>query len=231
LGITQEISLWFLNKKPDHDMASGRNYDTICSSIHPTATLCRISSNAALRTAFTRGHSRGGNLVQNFTVKCEVVTDRDSKHSLPKKAYTQQVIGKQPGPRKGNQSGCGKDKRVGKKNMRAFRLLEQEARRACNLQSQLRLLNRAFKQIMTPISKKMTTNKPAPNKRTILYERRRKQFAAMLVTMRKRPYRACAWLDKMRSQHAGNARMLQILTILNIFVNNVLHTCNSLRVC
>lgn len=105
---------------------------------------------------------------------------------------------------------------------RAFRLLEVEARRSRNLQSQLRLLNRAFKQITTPISKKAKKNNSA------LYERRRRKFVAMLKTMRQRPQRASAWLSKMRRQHADNVAILRILSILNIFVSNLMGSNTSL---
>lgn len=192
--ITQEISLLCLDTIPD----TKTNSDVISEPSSINAASYKISSDIDLRAAFESGRRRAGTVVQNFTV---VVTNKDA--NCPKQSYKNKILKKQMAHRPG--------KKLGVSNViRAFHLLEKEASRSRNLQSQLRVLNRAFKQIMT-----------RTNKFSVIYERRRRQFAAMLVTMRKRPQRASAWLSKMQRQHAGNTRMLQILSILNIFVNNL----------
>jgi len=181
-----------------------------------TTALYKISSDVELQTAFRRGCSRGTTFVQNFVVKCEVAAHQGTNQPLQQKgSCTKGNYKKKIGCRIGRQVDSGS-------MTRAFRLLEVEARRSCNLQSQLRLLNRAFKQITTPISKKTKITNSA------LYERRRRKFVAMLKTMRKRPQRASAWLSKMRHQHAGNVGILRIVSILSIFVNNLLGSNTSL---
>jgi len=208
-GIRQKISLWRLDTISDWKITTFSNSISACSD--KATTLCKISSDVELRNAFGRGCSK--TLVQNFVVKCEVGTDQ---------LLSQKRVCRQDGSKK--KIGCRQGKKVDRGNTtRAFCLLEVEARRSVNLQSQLRLLNRAFKQITTPISKKTTATN------SVLYERRRRKFVAMLVTMRKRPERASAWLSKMRHQHAGNARMLPILSLLNIFVNNLLGNTSSAK--
>lgn len=196
LGMTKEISLWC----PDTS-----NYKIGCDTI---SDHIQISCDTTLRAAFGRGRTSGETVVQNFVVRCEVVA---GQATLPKRM-------KQVRPTHSKKQLARKDK-TNKQKKCTFQLLEIEARSSCNLQKQLRLVNRAFKQISS-ISKKGKKNKCA-----VLHERRRKQFAAMLVTMRKHPQRASAWLDKMRHQHAGNAGMLRILSIFDIFVDKFL--CNT----
>jgi len=201
-GITQEISLLCLDTIPD----TKTNCDVISEHSSINAASYKISSDIDLRAAFESGCRRGGTVEQNFSV---VVTNKDA--NCAKQSYKNKILKKQMAHRPG--------KKLGVSNViRAFHSLEKEASRSRNLQSQLRVLNRAFKQIMY---QKTRTNNPA------MYERRRRQFAAMLVTMRKRPQRASAWLSKMQRQHAGNTRMLQILSILNIFVNNLVRNAST----
>lgn len=196
-GITQGISLLCLDTIPD----TKSDCDVISAHTSINAASYKISSDIDLRAAFESGRRRGGTVVQNFTI----VTNEDT--NCPKQSYKNKIVKKQMARRPGKELGVGNA-------IRAFHSLEKEASRSRNLQSQLRLLNRAFKQIM--YERKRT------NKFSVMYERRRRQFAAMLVTMRKRPHRASVWLRKMQRQHAGNTRMLQILSILNIFVNNLI---------
>lgn len=206
--LIKKISLWYL------DTVSARKIKTNSHSISnrcavPTA-FCKISSDVDLQTAFCKGSSKGTTLVQNFVVKCEVAAQQGTHKSLQQKETCIQGNCDQ-------KIKSTKGKKVGRENVtRAFHLLEVEARRSRNLQSQLRLLNRAFQQITTPISKR------AHKRNSALYERRRRKFVAMLKIMRKRPQRAGAWLSKMRRQHADNVAILRILSILDIFVNNLL---------
>ena len=166
-----------------------------------------IRCDTTLRAAFGRGCTRGETVCQNFVATCKVVSGQGKL--LKQMKQVRQTHSKKQLARK--------DKKKQQKKC-TIRLLEIEAKRSFSLQSQRRLLNLAFKKISS-ISKKGTTNK-----RAVLYERRRKQFVAMLVTMRKHPQRASVWLDKMRHQHAGNAKLLRILSCFDIFVNNLLRT-------
>lgn len=214
INLIKEISFWYLDT-----VSAGKvtKYPHSISDRCETATALRkISSDVELQTAFCRGRSKGTTVVQNFVVKCEVALQQGTYKSLQQQGIC--IEGNCDKKIK-----CSKGKKMDRENVtRAFRLLEVEARRSRNLQSQLRLLNRAFKQITTPISKKAKKNNSA------LYERRRRKFVAMLKTMRQRPQRASAWLSKMRRQHADNVAILRILSILNIFVSNLMGSNTSL---
>lgn len=202
LGITRQTALWY------------------CSISGPDPTRCKVKSDVDLRHVFAGGNRSGGEtIIRNFVVVCEPSTSNQGKNanrSLCKqtskkqtlKKSKKQTVKKQPctkklAPKTGKTLG-----------LRAFRLLELEAGRSRNLQTQLRLLNRAFKQILPRTAKNTTAGKPS-----VVYERRRRQFATMLVTIQKRPQRASVWLRRMQHQHRGNVRMLRILSILHIFIN------------
>jgi len=212
LGIKQEIRLWCLDKiSGTSDCDKTSDYDMISDRSRSTTTPYKISSDLEFRNVFGRGSCQGETMVRNFVITCEVATGKDTGDALKKKETCKEKFSLN------NKSTRKLDKEMRRDNvMQAFRKLEVEASRSRNLQSQLRLLNRAFKQIMSPKRKNAKTCKSS-----VVYERRRRQFAAMLVTMRKRPLRASAWVGKMQRQHAGNPRMSKILSILNIFVNNL----------
>lgn len=214
INLMKNISLWYLDTVSARKVT--KNLHSISNRCEVATALCKISSDVELQTAFCKGSSKGTTLVQNFVVKCEVAAQQGTHKSLQQKKISIEHNCDQ-------KIKCSKGRKVDRENVtRAFRLLEVKARRSRNLQSQLRLLNRAFQQITTPISKK--TNK----KNSALYERRRRKFVAMLKTMRQRPQRASAWLNKMRRQHASNVAILHILSILNIFVSNLLGSDTSL---
>jgi len=212
LGIKQEIRLWCLDKiSGTSDCDKTSDYDMISDRSRSTTTPYKISSDLEFRNVFGRGSCQGETMVRNFVITCEVATEKDTGDALKKKETYNEKFSLN------NKSTRGPDKKMQRDTvMQAFRRLEVEASRSRNLQSQLRLLNRAFKQIMSPKRKNAKICKSA-----VVYERRRRQFAAMLVTMRKRPLRASAWVGKMQRQHAENPRMSKILSILNIFVNNL----------
>jgi len=212
LGIKQEIRLWCLDKiSGTSDCDKTSDYDMISDRSRSTTTPYKISSDVEFRNVFGRGSCQGETMVRNFVITCEVATEKDTGDALKKKETYNEKFSLN------NKSTRGPDKKMQRDTvMQAFRRLEVEASRSRNLQSQLRLLNRAFKQIMSPKRKNAKICKSA-----VVYERRRRQFAAMLVTMRKRPLRASAWVGKMQRQHAENPRMSKILSILNIFVNNL----------
>lgn len=184
LGIMQEIKLWCLG-----------------TSANPSITTpYKISSHIEFRNTFGEARRSEGYVVRNFLITCEPAANPDPT-PLHKRTLKQQTYKKHP--------------TKGLKNIsagRAFRLLEIEASHSHSIQSQLRLLNRAFKEIMPP-----TSNNARAGKHLVLYERRRRQFVTMLMIMRNRPQRCSIWLNKMQRQHAGNVRMLQILSILHIF--------------
>lgn len=161
----------------------------------------KVYSDAALRHVFSDGTESGETIVRNFEVVC-----KQNKPKQGQDAKTQNALAHS------------KPKKLKQGDERGFRLLQLQAGRSRTLQSQLRLLNKAFKTL-------------PPSTVAGKRERRRRQFAAMLVTMRKRPQRASMWLRKMQRQHCGNTRMLRILSILHIFVNNLLHGVNKTRVC
>lgn len=211
LGIKQEIRLWSLDKISGTSDCDKTSDDMISDRSRSTTTPYKISSDVEFRNVFGRGSCQGETIVRNFVITCEVATEKDTGDALKKKEKYKEKFSLN------NKSTREPDKKMQRDTvMQAFRRLEVEASRSRNLQSQLRLLNRAFKQIMSPKRKDAKTCKSA-----MVYERRRRQFAAMLVTMRKRPLRASAWVGKMQRQHAENPRMSKILSILNIFVNNL----------
>lgn len=213
LGIKQKVSLWCLDKiSGNSDCDKESDFDMI-SDRSRNYTPCKISSDIEFRNAFGKGYCQGETIVRNFVI----ATGKDTGHALKKLACKQ----KKPLNKKSTRKPGNEMRRSSV--MQAFCRLEAEASRSRNLQSQLRLLNRAFKQIMLPKRKKAQIHKFS-----VLYERRRRQFAAMLVTMRKRPQRASEWVVKMQRQHAGNPRITKILSILKIFVNNLQSTLESL---
>lgn len=88
--------------------------------------------------------------------------------------------------------------------------IESEAKFTRSLAGQMRLLDKAFRQLPAPAS--VSSGQ---------LERRRKQYRSMLVAMRQNPARAGRWLSKMRRLHQHRARMLRILSIFDIFVGSL----------